>query len=397
MTTPTAIVTAAEIMARFAERTGLVGDGPVRRYLWTDAFAVCNFLELHRLTGDEGHRRRAEALIEQVHETLGRHRADDPRRGWISGLGEEEGRTHPTRGGLRIGKELPERGPSEPFDEHLEWECDGQYFHYLTRWMHALCRAAQATEHRRYLGWAIELAVAAHRGFTLRTGDGPLRMVWKMSIDLRRPLVPSMGHHDPLDGLVTGLELRAVADGAFEGMEARGLDGVIADLRSMCSGRDWTTSDPLGLGGLLADAHRLAGLADGVDEAGDTLVSHLLGDAAAGLDAFLSTRPFHAPAWRRLAFRELGLAIGLHAVERLEMALESGARKRGTQMSGARVSAARMSAALAVLRRQVPLARELEQFWLDPEHQAVASWTEHIDINAVMLATSLVPGGYLAF
>ncbi|MBI5445580.1 MAG: hypothetical protein HY900_30740, partial [Deltaproteobacteria bacterium] len=40
------------LMTEFAERTGLTGSGgsPVR-YLWTDAFAVCNFLELHRRTG----------------------------------------------------------------------------------------------------------------------------------------------------------------------------------------------------------------------------------------------------------------------------------------------------------------------------------------------------------
>jgi hypothetical protein len=32
-----------------------------------------------------------------------------------------------------------------------------------------------------------------------------------MSIDLSRPLVDSRGQHDPLDGLVTCLELRHVA------------------------------------------------------------------------------------------------------------------------------------------------------------------------------------------
>jgi hypothetical protein len=45
-------------------------------------------------------------------------------------------------GGLRIGKPLKERGANEPIDESLEWDRDGQYFHYLTKWMHALCRAA---------------------------------------------------------------------------------------------------------------------------------------------------------------------------------------------------------------------------------------------------------------
>ena len=36
-------------------------------------------------------------------------------------------------------------------------------------------------------------------------------------------------------------------------------------------------------------------------------------------------------------------------------------------------------------------------FWLDPDHRSVASWTEHHDINRVMLATCLLPDGYLRF
>jgi hypothetical protein len=77
--------------------------------------------------------------------TLGRHRPADPRQGWISGLDEPEGERHPTRGGLRIGKPLPERGPRERYDPQLEWDSDGQYFHYLTQWMHALHRVSQET------------------------------------------------------------------------------------------------------------------------------------------------------------------------------------------------------------------------------------------------------------
>ena len=113
-------------MKEFAERTGLNSTaGPPRRYLWTDAFAVCNYLELFRQTEKEHDLQDAKRLVSQVHSVLGRHREDDPRRGWISGLDEQEGERHPTRGGLRIGKELGERGPDEPYDDHLEWERDG--------------------------------------------------------------------------------------------------------------------------------------------------------------------------------------------------------------------------------------------------------------------------------
>ena len=123
---------AIALMMDFAHRTGLTSGQPPRRYLWTDAFAVCNLLGLAGETGQDRYRELALRLVDRVHLTLGRHRQDDPRTGWISGLGEREGKVHPTRGGLRIGKELPERRPDEPFDERLEWDRDGQYFHYLT-------------------------------------------------------------------------------------------------------------------------------------------------------------------------------------------------------------------------------------------------------------------------
>ena len=135
--------TVARLMAAFARRTGLSPalENP-QRYLWTDAFAVCNFLELFERTGDQGYRVYATELIDQVHSVLGRFRRDEGRAGWISGLNDETGRNHPTAGGLRIGKPLKERGVDEVIDEQLEWDRDGQYFDYLTKWMHALCQAA---------------------------------------------------------------------------------------------------------------------------------------------------------------------------------------------------------------------------------------------------------------
>ena len=120
-----------------------------------------------------------------------------------------EGERHPTRGGLRIGKPLNKHQRHEPANSQLEWEQDGQYFHYLTKWMHALYRMG-----RKPARVAISVGLPNSRwplnhAFIreMRPG-GPKRMVWKMSIDLTRPLVPSMGQHDPLDGLVTYLELQ---------------------------------------------------------------------------------------------------------------------------------------------------------------------------------------------
>ena len=68
--------------------------------------------------------------------------------------------------GLRIGKQLNERRPDEPPNERLEWEQDGQYYHYLTKWMHALNCVSQVTGDPTYIRWAIELAKAAHARFT---------------------------------------------------------------------------------------------------------------------------------------------------------------------------------------------------------------------------------------
>jgi hypothetical protein len=50
---------------------------------------------------------------------------------------------------------------------------------------------------------------------------------------------------------------------------------------------------------------------------------------------------------------------------------------------------------LEALAQYLPLAGDIETFWLDPAQQGSATWTEHRDINTVMLATSLVPDGYL--
>jgi hypothetical protein len=131
------IADAVDLMDGYARRTGLASAQPSRRYLWTDAFAVCNFLGLARATGERRHLDLAIKLVDAVHRQLGRHRRDDGRSGWLSGLEGEAALRHPTRGGLRIGKPLPERGAGEPLDRELEWQRDGQYFHYLGKWMHA--------------------------------------------------------------------------------------------------------------------------------------------------------------------------------------------------------------------------------------------------------------------
>jgi hypothetical protein len=77
---------AQTLKEEFADATGVSGKAEPRRYLRTDAFAVCNLLGLARRTGDDRYLRFARELVDQVHHVLGRHRDDDPRQGWISGL-----------------------------------------------------------------------------------------------------------------------------------------------------------------------------------------------------------------------------------------------------------------------------------------------------------------------
>ena len=373
------IQTAARLMDEFAAHTRADAGQPPRRYLWTDGFAVCNYLGLARATGNPVWRQRALALVEEVHHTLGRHRADDRRHGWISGLGEADGEAHPTAGGLRIGKPLPERAPGEPLDERREWDRDGQYFHYLTRWMHALDQLARATREAHYNQWARELDATAFRAFSY-IPEPPLparRMHWKMSIDLSRPLLASMGQHDPLDGYLTTLQLRVTAASLAQAQAQPDLAEERREYAAMMRRGDWATDDPLGIGGLLVDAWRVQQLSQQDADIEPNLFERLLDAAHSGLAIYLPGGDLQLPARYRLAFRELGLAIGLHAVERMQAA-DPGQR---AQLEG--------------LAQYLPLAGDIEAFWLDPAQRRSATWIEHQDINTVMLATSLVPDGYL--
>lgn len=376
-----------EIMSNFSHQTGISSRKAPRRYLWTDAFAVCNFLELHHRTGDEMYEQLALQLVDQTHHVLGRHRDDDSRTGWISGLSDQEGEKHPTKGGLRIGKELNERMQGEPLDRNLEWIRDGQYYHYLTKWMHALNRVSQITGDLTYNRWAIELAKTAHAAFTYMSPfSGRKNMYWKMSIDLSRPLISSMGQHDPLDGFITYNELQAAAS---EHHVAADLKAEIADMTHICEGTEWVTDDSLGIGGLLYNAYEVARLILNRYWKRTNLIVDLLTASQAGLESYLNTKQMQLPVDCRLAFRELGLSIGLHAVERLHKMVSEEPELFDEGQD--------LFSLIEVLLKYVPLSQEIEGFWLEPTNRQANSWTEHLDINMVMLATSLAPDGYLGF
>jgi len=384
---------AEALMRAFASRTGLDDGHPVRRYLWTDAFAVCNFLGLAHETGNDEYIELARRLIGRVHETLGHFRPDDARTGWISGLSQEQGRAHPTAGGLRIGKPLPERREGEPYDGRLEWERDGQYFHYLAKWMHALDVYARRTGDPRCAGWACELASAAGQSFVYVVPSGRMGMYWKMSTDLKRPLVESMGQHDPLDGYVTSHQLletsrkMGIADSG-SGPEGCGNIAEWTGLYAgMVGGRSWGTNDVLGLGGLLSSATHLAQLIGRGASRHRELLLELLHAAEYGIYRWNRSGILEHQAEDRLAFRELGLAIGLESVRWMREAAE----EKGEYL----VEGNDFEDNLKSLDGYVPLGRRIISFWLEPENRRTANWLEHEDINSVMLATALAPGGFM--
>jgi hypothetical protein len=379
------IAAAERIMSSFIARTGADGFAPARRYLWTDAYALLALVGLHWLTGRQSHLDAAAALAHQVHRELGRFRADDARSGWISGLDEREGARRPTAGGLRIGKPEPERAPGAVFDEHREWDRDGQYFHYLTKWMIALNRLAHATDDAAWNDLAVDLALASWPAFAARSAPGGTpRMHWKMSTDLSRPLVTSMGHHDPIDGLATFAQIRA-SQQELGGRHA--LESVCADMLAMCeASHSWATTDPLGIGGMLLDLAAIVRLSvHGRRELGNTL-DRVLADSARSLDAFASTHELERPVGQRLAFRELGLAIGLYAVEPVRSwMLYPHSRRGATRASVQRLGHVRSISDHADLRIAI------QSCWMEPGAQSAPAWRSHEDINAVMLAASLVP------
>ncbi len=276
---------------------------------------------------------------------------------------------------------MPERGPDEPFDEQLEWDRDGQYFHYLTKWMHALDQVTRATQQPRFNTWARELSHAAFGAFihTPASGWQPPAMFWKMSIDLTRAQVASMGQHDPLDGYITNLQLRSTINSLPQPIIGPDLEVETRRFTAMFKRDQWATADPLGLGGLMIDAYRVQQLTQQGSSPDAQLLDRLISASLSGLEHYARSGKLQQPARYRLAFRELGLAIGLHAVERMHQSVEDEV----------------VSEQMEALMRYMPLRDEIESFWRDPAHQHTNTWIDHREINEVMLATMLAPEGFL--
>ena len=93
------------------------------------------------------------------------------------------------------------------------------------------------------------------------------------------------------------------------------------------------------------------------------------------------------PVGYRLAFRELGLSIGLRAVEKIRELIEQNSTPLRNKRS--------LNSLLNSLGRHAGLREIIERFWLEGTNRKASSYTAHHDINQVMLATSLAPNGFL--
>ncbi|KIX10153.1 uncharacterized protein Z518_01234 [Rhinocladiella mackenziei CBS 650.93] len=318
-------------------------EGHRGRYLWTDGFAVVNFLTLHQLTGEHCYLTFATNLVSTVHNVLGYTRDGKSR---LPGATAE----HPLNGGLRIGKH-DEAGP----------DGDGQYFHYLTVWMFSLNRMTHVTGDKWYNDQAVAMAKAILPRFMTNMTSSRPRMFWKLSMDLSYPLVMSEGNLDPIDGYVTYSVLQASSD------DQRILKDEIAALKKIVD-KKWqyySSNDTLDLGMTLWTAHWVS-----AEEEWAAALSH---KALECLSRLVQQGHFDKSTKRRLAFREFGTALGV----RCALGSASGTQA-DPQVQG--------------LPDHICETWENEGLVPTPTTQQKGRMAELMPITAVMYASALIPG-----
>lgn len=95
------------------------------------------------------------------------------------------------------------------------------------------------------------------------------------------------------------------------------------------------------------------------------------------------------PPRYRLAFRELGLSIGMKGLARFARGVDEHAELYDREFLEW------LQQRLEGLTWHLPLTAKIEHFWLEERGKGTEHWKEHRDINDVMLATSLVPDQFL--
>jgi hypothetical protein len=169
-----------------AQEAGLCADGTQRRYLWTDAFGVLAYLSLaehSQSTEIESaqFRQAAHTLIDTVHKCLGKPRSNQA----VDRMTPDT--TTPTGYvGLRIGKT-----ETRPTTDYYGMHYDGQYWHYIDKWLFALCRAGRMKD-----GIRIAKSVFPYFFDVGSQGDGTVDggMRWKLSVDATPPPFSGLPH-----------------------------------------------------------------------------------------------------------------------------------------------------------------------------------------------------------
>jgi hypothetical protein len=105
---------------------------------------------------------------------------------------------------------------------------------------------------------------------------------------------------------VTYNELQAAAARDFPDSPPPGLMPEIADMALICRGINLPTDDPLGIGGLLFDASRIAQLMSRGAIKSTGLLENVLGSALMGVKAFESSETLAYPAGIALPFGNSG-------------------------------------------------------------------------------------------
>ena len=195
-----------------------------------------------------------------------------------------------------------------------------------------------------------------------------------------------MGLHDALDGFITFREVQHAIVKISGDAAVSGLSHATEALFALCEHGQWTTDDPLGVGGLLFDACRLCQLLGQENCRELRLLEDVMQGSGDGLMIMLKTGYLKRPARHRLAFRELGLAIGLRAVPII-------ANENERNAFGNRPSAVQL---IDLLLPYEGLSDEIIDFWLPYAEDPDESWKAHQDINEVMLATAIAPSTFLS-
>ena len=217
------------------DEAGLCADGHQRRYLWTDAFGVLAYTSIAQDYSQKNnpqqaqlHQQAAQRLIQVVHECLGTPRSP-----------QDIMRVDPDSPfgfvGLRIGK-VETRKVTD-----YGMQFDGQYWHYIDKWLLALARAGRADD-------GIRIAKSVFPYFMdagpLGTGfGGGIR--WKLSVDATPPPALQRAHasDDTLMALIVfSLLQQYSSSGASLEQEIQMLRNSLQHYRLR------VTDDPLGWG-----------------------------------------------------------------------------------------------------------------------------------------------------